>query len=894
MAAGDKILGPDFADAVFLIDVSGFLFKFYYSIRGLSTVRGEPTGAVFGVAKLLQRLVADFAPRYLAVAMDSTTPTFRRERFPAYKANRPPPPEDLKPQFGFVREMVEAFGLPVLQRDGFEADDLIATMVHRLAADRRIVILGSDKDLLQLVSDRVVVLGGADLDEVIGPAEVLEKWGVPPERMVDLQALVGDATDNVPGVPGVGPKTAARLLRGAASLDDLLARPGEVANPRTRRLLETHAEEARRARDLVRLRPDVPLDGSLDDLRYLPPDTERLRAIYRRFDFHSLAAALPKGERSPEEARDYHTVRSEEDLRAAAAAIREAGEVSVDTETTGLDPMRDRLVGISLSCRPGHAWYVPVSHRGAGAGEQLPEARVREVLGPILADPAIGKLGQNAKFDALVLERAGMPIRGLVFDTMLASYLLDPERHQHRLEQIAAQWLGREMITYDEVTEKRRGGQLGFDEVGIEPATRYAAEDAEVVWALAPKLRAALEEAGLLPVLRELELPLSDVLASLERAGVRVDVGRLRALSRELDRETGALADEIRRMAGGDFNLNSPKQLAEILFDRLGLPSVRKTKTGRSTDADVLEELSVLHPLPAKLLQYRSLTRLVSGYLEALPALVNPETGRIHTSYNQAVAATGRLSSSNPNLQNIPVRTEVGRRIREAFVAEPGHRIVSADYSQVELRILAHLSEDPVLVESFRTGEDVHARTAREVFGAITGGSADAELRRRAKAINFGLARELAIPRAQARAFIDDYFARYRGVRVFLDRVVAQARESGEVRTLFGRRRFLPDINSRNPNARSQAERMAMNTPIQGSAADLLKRAMIRVHDAIARGGLRSRMILTVHDELVLESPFDEVRDLKALLREAMEGALDLRVPLVIDVGEGDTWAQAH
>jgi DNA polymerase I len=901
MAKTEILRQPPFDDAIYLIDVSGFVFRFYHSIRGLTTSKGEPTGAVFGVTKMLQKFVADFVPRYLGVAMDSRTRTFRQDLFPEYKANRPPPPEDLRPQFGFVREVLEAYGVPALQRDGFEADDVLATAAARLSAEHPVVILGSDKDLCQLVSDRVLLFV-PDKDELLGPDDVEAKWGVPPALMVDLQALVGDPTDNVPGVPGVGPKTAAKLLRQFGSLDALLARAGEIKNPRMRELLGEHGGATRRSRPLVELRTDVPVELDLEKLRYQPPDPDRLRPVFQRFDFHSLAAAVPSAaERKP--AADLAAVGSLEELDALLAQARAKRLVSIDTETTSLDPVQADLVGVSLSVEPGVGRYVPVGHTGPGAERQLPRAEVLARLKPLLADPAIAKVGQNIKYDSIVLERAGAPVTGVGFDTMLASYLLDPEKHQHRLEQLASEWLSRPMISYEEVTEKRRGHQLTFDQVSIDRAAEYSAEDAEVVMSLLAPMRKALDEAGLTSLLVDLELPLSEVLVVLERTGVQVELGRLRRLAQELTIEAGNVEEEAHQLAGRTFNLGSPKQLAEILFDQLGLPPLRKTKTGRSTDAEVLEELAGLHPLPSKVLQYRSLTRLVSGYLEALPALVNPDTGRIHTSYNQAVTATGRLSSSNPNLQNIPVRTEVGRRIREAFVTAPGWRIVSADYSQVELRVLAHLSQDPLLLESFRTGEDVHARTAREVFGAIAGGSALAEMRRRAKVINFGiiygktdygLAHELGIPKSQAKQFIEDYFRRYRGVREYLDRTVAAARETGCVHTMLGRRRFLRDIKSRNPAARGQAERMAMNTPIQGSAADLLKRAMVLVQRELGASGLRARMLLTVHDELVFECPAAEVPELTARVRRCMEQAAPLDVPLVVDVGDGDTWGQAH
>jgi DNA polymerase-1 len=902
MATTDILRRPPFDEALYLIDVSGFVFRFYYSVRGLATSRGEATGAVFGVTKMLQKVVNEFRPRFLGVAMDSTTPTFRKESYPAYKANRPAPPEDLRPQFGFVREVLDAYRIPALQKDGFEADDLIATVARRASGERPVVVLGSDKDLCQLVSERVLILV-PDKDELLGPAEVEEKWGVPPSLMVDLQALVGDATDNVPGIPGVGPKTAAKLLREYGSLDALLEGAARIKNPRMRKLVSEHGATARKARELVALRGDVPVAPDLEPLRYAVPDPERLRPVFKRFEFHSLLAELPGDAAAGGKKADLAAVRSLEELDALVARIREKRIVSVDTETTGLDPMRAGLVGISLCCEPGIGRYVPVGHTGEGAQENLPRDEVLRRLEPVLGDPDVGKVGQHIKYDTIVLRRAGVPIRGAVFDSMLASYLLDPEKHQHRLEQIAAERLSRGMTTYDQVTEKRRGHQLTFDQVPVARAAEYSGEDAEVVFALLEPLGRALDEAGLRAMLRDLEMPLSEVLVDLEMTGVRVDTQRLARLADELATEAQAVEQEAHLLAGRTFNLNSPKQLAELLFDQLGLPTVKKTRTGRSTDADVLEELAALHPLPSKVLQFRSLTRLVTGYLQALPTLVNPETGRIHTSYNQAVAATGRLSSSNPNLQNIPVRTDVGRKIREAFVTEPGWRIVSADYSQIELRVLAHLSQDPLLLDSFRKGEDVHARTAREVFGAISGGSAATELRRRAKVINFGiiygktdfgLARELGIPRSQAHQFIEGYFARYRGVRSYLERTVAEARETGIVRTLLGRRRFLRDLKSRNPTARGQAERMAMNTPIQGTAADLLKMAMVRVHRELGRSGLRARMLLTVHDELVFECPVQEAADVRNLARGCMESVMPLDVPLVVDLGEGDNWGQAH
>jgi DNA polymerase I len=893
---------PDGTEILYLVDVSSFVFRAYYSVKGLTTARGEPTNAVFGVANMLVALFKDYAPSHVAVAMDSRTPTFRREIYPAYKANRPPPPEELKVQFPFVRELVEAFDLAVLQRDGFEADDLIATAARAArAAGLKVVIVSADKDLMQLVGPDVVMLDTMK-EKLWDAAAVEEKWGVPPALVGDLLAIGGDSSDNIPGVPRVGPKTAAPLLVEHGGLEPLLANLDKVGSKALAARLAEHAEAARLSRRLVEL-AEVPGAVDLDATHHGPPSRERLAPVLDRFELRKLKERLFGADAAvelPAPAVDYRTVATIGELRAAAAEIRAAGRFAVDLETTSVSPAIAEIVGVALSWKPLAAVYVPVAHAG---GASVPLADVIAVLKPLLEDPAIGVVAQNAKYEDVIFRRHGVGMANVAFDPMLASYLLRGEGRGHGLDALAREILGRGTITYDEVTEKARGHQLAFGEVAVERATRYAGEDAEIALALADAMAPAIDAAGMRPLLADVEIPLERVLAGLELTGVRVDVDLLGQMSEVYAAAIAGLAEDAYAAAGHELNLASPKQLQQVLFEELGLPVQRKTKTGYSTDSEVLEQLAPLHPLPAILVEHRLLAKLKSTYLDALPRLVNPATGRIHTSFNQTVTATGRLSSSNPNLQNIPIRTERGRDIRRAFVASPGHVLLSADYSQIELRVLAHLSDDAELVAAFRDGEDVHARTARAVFGLQPGADVPRELRAQAKTVNFGviygktefsLAKELGIPRSEARRFIDGYFALHSGVARYMEETIAKARVSLSVATLLGRRRELPDLASANHNVRQAAERMARNTPIQGTAADLLKLAMIRVDRRLASERLRARMILTVHDELVLEVPEGEVARAEMAVREEMESALELRVPLVVDTGVGPSWADAH
>ncbi|MDD5309514.1 MAG: DNA polymerase I [Deltaproteobacteria bacterium] len=897
---------PPPARTLYLIDISSFIFRAYHSVGHLSTADGTPTGAVFGAANMLVSLFTERAPTHVAVAMDSRTPTFRKDIYPAYKANRPPPPDDLKVQFPLVREVVEAFDLEVLQKDGFEADDLIATATRAaLEAGLAVVVVSGDKDLMQLVGPFVTVLDtmkGVTYDA----AAVEAKWGVPPALMGDLLALTGDSSDNIPGVPRVGPKTAALLLKEHGDLETLLANPGAVKQKAVGANLVGHAGDARLSRRLVTLDDRVPVEISIDRMRHGPPDPAKLSPVLDRLEFRKLkerlfgasfssAIAAVEGERP-----EYSAVTDPAALKDVAREIRAAGRFAVDLETTSVSPHDARIVGVSLAWKPLHAVYVPVAHK---EGPCLPQGDVLRVLGPLLTDPRVGVVAQNVKFEDSVFRCHGIRIANVAFDPMLASYLLRGEGRSHGLKALSAELLGRPMTSYEDVTGKGRGGQLCFDEVSVTAATAYSGADAEVTLALADRMEKEASEAGLGRLLHEVEIPLARVLCGMELAGIMVDVGHLEAMSVAFGARLDELTARAHEIAGREFNLASPKQLQEILFDELKLPSQKKTKTGQSTDFEVLEALEPLHELPRVLLEHRMLAKLKGTYLDALPKLVHPVTGRIHTSFNQAVAATGRLSSSNPNLQNIPVRTDLSREIRRAFVAAPGHVLVSADYSQIELRVLAHLAHDDELIAAFRSGVDVHERTARAVFGYGPLEQVDRLHRAQAKTVNFGviygktefsLAKELGIPRGEARRFIDGFFELYGGVRRYMDDIIEKARRDRRVETLLGRRRELRDIDSPHHVARQAAERMARNTPIQGTAADLLKVAMIRVDARLERENLASRMLLTVHDELVVEAPQAEAERAAAAMREEMEHALELDVPLVVDIGTGANWADAH
>lgn len=891
---------------LYVIDLSGYVFRAYHGVGPLSSSKGEPTNATFGVTNMLNSLVRNQRPAYLAVAMDSKGPTFRHERYPAYKANRPPPPPDLSQQMARCREVAEAYAIPVFQREGVEADDLIASSVKLAkAAGLKVVVATGDKDLMQLVDDDVMVWD-AMRSRIFGVDEVREKWGVAPALVGDLLALMGDSSDNIPGVAHVGEKTAAKLLGEFGSLDGIY-RSLDKLKGKVKENLTLHEADARLSRELVALKDDVPMAFDLAALRYGGYDKVRLKTLLQELEFTRLADAVDAASASPAAAAPpqpdvvHEAVLTEAALDAAIAACRAKGWFAVDTETTSLDTTEALLVGVSLSWKPLHGVYIPIEHRVIGDPAQLPRALVLDRLRPLFADPSVSKVGQNIKYDDVILRRAGVPVSGFVFDTMIASYLIDPERHSHKLDEIAKTELGYEMIPYEAVTKTGKGPQLTFDQVDIARATRYAAEDAEVVCRLVERLRPKVEGGGMWELMRDVELPLAHILGRMEEAGVLLDVAKLKSLSNAVGKDIARLEREAHDLAGKPFNINSPKQLEVILFDELKLPVVKRTKTGRSTDAEVLEELSDKHALPAKILEVRGLVKLQGTYLDALPLLVGRD-GRIHTSYNQAVAATGRLSSSNPNLQNIPIRTPIGREIRGAFIAPEGFEILAADYSQIELRVLAHLSHDPILVDAFQRGEDVHARTAMEVF-KLPREQITREMRARAKTVNFAviygqgegsLSKQLGISREEAAAFITGYFETFATLKRYMESEVERARAGEGVRTLLGRRRFLPDLGSSNRALRLAAERMATNTPIQGTSADIIKLAMIAVDRRLREAGSRARMLLTVHDELVFEVPAEERDALAALVRETMEGVMKLDVPLVVECGWGADWGAAH
>ncbi|PLX85316.1 MAG: DNA polymerase I [Desulfuromonas sp.] len=884
---------------LYLIDGSSYIYRAYYAIRHLSNSKGFATNAVYGFTNMLLKVVREHAPDHLAVIFDAKGPTFRKEIYPEYKANRSAMPEDLVPQIPIIKKTVEAFNMPALELDGYEADDIIATLARRFEKEGMdVTVVTGDKDLMQIVSDKVRLLDTMK-DVVSGPAEVAERFGGSPDKVVEVQALAGDSSDNVPGVPGIGEKTAVVLIKEYGDLETLLARVDEIKQPKRRENLIEFAEQARLSHRLVTLLDDVPIEADYDAFALSEPNRGALTAIFKEMEFHRLIQEFSVEERSSGEG--YRGVLTEEDFAALIEKLETAGRIAFDTETTSLDATRADLVGISFAVKAGEAWYIPLAHRYLGAPAQLDRTAVLERLRPILEDPKRPKVAQNAKYDLLVLRRAGIEVAGLAADTMVASYLANPAATSHGMDALASDLLGYKTISYSEVAGSGKN-QVCFDEVEIERAVPYAAEDADITLRLAGVLLPKLAETDQEKLFAEVEMPLVKVLTDMETAGVRIDADFLHGLTREMEIKLDALETEIHRLAGGPFNVASPKQLGEVLFERLELPKGKKTKTGWSTNVEVLSKLAEEQPIAAKILDFRSLAKLKGTYTEALPKLVHPETGRIHTSFNQAVTATGRLSSSNPNLQNIPIRTEEGGRIREAFIPAEGNVLLAADYSQVELRILAHMAAEPALKEAFLAGEDIHARTASEIFGVFPE-TVTSEMRRQAKTINFGvlygmgafsLAKDLGISNKEAKIFIDSYFARYPGILDFMESKRQEAREKLYVTTMLGRRCAVPEIHSRNGAIRGYAERNAINYPIQGSAADIIKVAMVHIHERLEREGLGAKMVIQVHDELVFDVPKKELERVEKLVRKEMEGAVPLDVPLVVDMGVGANWREAH
>jgi DNA polymerase-1 len=911
------------APAMILVDGSSYLYRAFHALPPLSTTSGQPTGAVRGVVAMLRKLCQQYPGTPVVVVFDAKGKTFREDLFEGYKAHRPPMPEDLRAQVEPLHALVRALGLPLLCVPGVEADDVIGTLAVQAAREGRAVLVSTgDKDLAQLVDDHVTLINTMN-DTRLDAAGVVQKFGVTPAQIIDLLALMGDKTDNIPGVPGVGEKTALALLQRFGSLEGLYADLDAVAGmtglrgaASVRAKLESERDKAYLSRELATIRTDVPLDPAEHTLVPAEPDRATLLTLYRELEFNSWreelerqggpaeAAQIPP-EAAPEQAvaGDYELVLDSAALARWVEAAGRAALLSVDTETTSLDYMQARLVGISLSVEPGKAAYIPIAHDYLGAPEQLSEAEVLGALRPLLESPALPKVGQNLKYDRSVLLNHGIELQGITFDTMLESYVLDSVGSRHDMDSLAQKHLGYRTIPYEEVAGKG-AKQIGFSQVKLEDAARYAAEDADITLRLHRTLWPQLEaQPALERVFREIEMPLVPVLSRLERQGALVDAQLLAKQSKELGERLLQVEASAHNLAGGPFNLGSPKQLQEILFERLGLPQIGKTPTGQPSTAEpVLAELAEQYELPRVILEYRSLSKLKSTYTDRLPEQINPSTGRVHTSYQQAVTATGRLSSTDPNLQNIPVRTPEGRRIRQAFVAPAGWRIVAADYSQIELRIMAHLSGDAGLIDAFAKGHDVHRATAAEVFGVGLAEVSDLQ-RRSAKAINFGLiygmsafglAKQLSVGRGEAQAYIDRYFARYPGVQAYMERVRAEAGTRGYVETIFGRRLYLPDIRSRNPSVRQAAERTAINAPMQGSAADIIKRAMIRLDAWLQESDAPARMVMQVHDELVLEVREDALEEVGAKVRALMSGAARLQTELVVDVGTGMNWDEAH
>ncbi len=887
---------------LYLVDGSSYLYRAFHALPNLTNSHGEPTGALLGVANMLRRLLSEADPEYIAVVFDAKGPTFRHELYPDYKANRPPMPSDLSRQVEPILDFTRMLGLPLLQVEGVEADDVIGTLARAAEeAGMECVISTGDKDMAQLVTERTT-LTNTMTDTDMDRTGVRQKFDVEPEQIVDFLALTGDKSDNIPGVEKCGPKTAAKWLGNWGSLEEVMAHAGEVGG-KIGEYLRAALEQLPLSRELATIRRDLELESSPEHLRRGDVELGALVEALKRYEFNSWLQELDGGDEEPPAETDYRTITTAAALDDLVVELEGAGLIAFDTETTSLDPMRAELVGLSFSTRAGRAVYIPVGHDYPAAPDQLDRDDVLSVLGPVLENPDRPKVGQHIKYDMNVLSLYGVGVQGVAFDTMLESYVFNSTGSRHDMDSLALKYLGRQTTHYEDIAGKG-AKQILFSQVSIEDASGYAAEDADVTLQLHEHLWPRLREVpSLASVLQDIEVPLIPVLARMEQRGVLIDGGLLTEQSRDLAKQMAKLESEVHEAAGQPFNLGSPKQLQQILFEKMGLPVIRKTPKGQpSTAEDVLQELAVDYELPSLILEYRSLSKLKSTYTDKLPLQINPRTGRVHTSYHQAVAATGRLSSSDPNLQNIPVRTPLGRRIREAFVAPEGCLIMACDYSQIELRIMAHLSGDAGLLKAFHDNVDVHQATASEVFETPYD-AIDSDQRRAAKAINFGLmygmsafglARQLNIGRAEAQAYMDTYFMRYPGVRAFMEDTRERAREQGYVETLFGRRLYLPDINASNMQRRQGSERAAINAPMQGTAADIIKRAMITVDDWLQENDTEAHLVMQVHDELVFEVAESDLDELREAVVGLMSGAASLDVPLVVDTGAGPDWETAH
>ncbi len=902
---------------IFLIDGSAFLYRAFHAIRSLSTAKGHPTNATFGFTRILLKLLKEKQPEYAAMLFDVKGPTFRHSMYEDYKANRPPMPDELAAQIPDIKRVTSALNIPIVQKMGYEADDLVGTFA-RIAQEENfeVVMVTGDKDFIQLVTDRCS-LWDPMKDTHTGADDIRADMGIEPARFIDVLGLAGDTSDNIPGVQGVGPKTALKLVSEFGSIENLYDNLDSLAKKKKlHENLSASKDLVFLSRDLATIDRKVPVKETMSDFRLKPFDTKKAFELFQEFEFKTLASEFAGTADKSEKV--YKLITTSQELEKLAHVLQNKGIFAVDTETTGKDPMRAELVGISFSYMENTGFYIPVGHLSS-SGEEEEEAsepetepldfeqpskeEILRIFKPILEDPEVRKVGQNIKYDYIVLARYGISMQGIFFDTMIASYLLNPSTRGHSLDRIAMNLFGYKMISYEEVAGKGKD-QISFARVPLSQAADYAAEDADLTFMAYETLSKKIQEKGLADLFNRIEVPLIPVLGNMEMAGIKVDRENLAELSQTFTRELSALEKEIYALAGEEFNINSSQQLGAILFDKLKLKSVKKTRkrTGYSTDVQVLTVLAKTHELPERLLRYRTLGKLLSTYVNALQKLIHPETGRIHTSFNQTITVTGRLSSSNPNLQNIPVRKPEGKKIRKTFIPKDGHTLISADYSQIELRILAHCAEDEILIESFNQDEDIHTRTALEVFQVIPEFVTD-ELRNQAKAINFGivygmgafkLASELNISRKMAATYIENYFKRYSGVKNFIDSCIEETKKTCETSTIFGRKRRLDDIRSSNANLRNFAQRAAINTPIQGSAADLIKLAMIRMEAALVKNRMSSKMLLSVHDEIIFETPLEEKEDLITLAGEIMENVHPLKVPLKVNFGSGSSWAEAH
>ncbi len=846
------------------------------------------------------KLLDDKSPEYGVVAFDVKGPTFRHKIFKDYKATRPPMPEDMAVQIPYIKEVVHGLNLVVLEKQGYEADDIIGT-IARLGQEQgyNVVIVSGDKDFRQILSENTVMWDSMN-DKLTDSSTIRRDYGIEPEQIIQVMALSGDTSDNIPGIPGVGEKTAINLIQQFGSIENVFEHTDQVTRPSLRSKLEQFKEQAYLSKKLVTINSAVPLDITPDDLRLKLPQKERLAEIFRELEFKSLVDRF--SEHAELSKKDYRLILKIEELESLTESIRKKGLFCLDTETTSKNALNAELVGISFCLEPGTAYYAPLGHTSRGKGSQIDIDEALILLKGILCDDKVKKIGQNIKYDAEVLARYGINLEGLSFDTMIASYLIDPTLRQHNLDYLAQHYLGYKMISYDEVTDHNR--DISFASVDVDRAKEYSCEDAEITLLLKTVLEDKLKETDNYALFQDLEMKLIPVIMEMEMTGIKIDVDFFKKMSKKFADELSGIESRIFDLTGEKFNINSPQQLGYILFEKLKLPVKKKTKkkSGYSTDVEVLTELAGIHEIPSLLLRFRTISKLKSTYLDALVSLVNPATGRVHTSYNQTVTATGRLSSSNPNLQNIPIRTDEGREIRKGFVADSNHLLLSADYSQIELRVFAHYSEDPVLLEAFESGEDIHTRTAAEVFD-LDPKMVTPEMRRMAKTINFGiiygmgpikLAKELGISKKVAQAYLDNYYERYKGVKDFKEKVVSQAVQNGYVATLLKRRRYLPNINSENGNLRGEAERAAINTPIQGTAADLIKMAMINIANRFEREHLKTKMLLQVHDELVFEVPKGELPVTSKIIKDEMEGVYRLNIPLKVDINWGTNWGEAH